>query len=82
MVGGKPAKAKNPQMSRNAAYMASDLKLWKSSAVFQFRCIPENKAHMSRGANNKRAYFLCHGKLSVVPFFFLKMEGRSGTKLL
>ncbi len=70
-------------MSRNAAYMASDLKLWKSSVVFQSRRIPENRAQMIKGANSRRAYFLCHGKFSMVLFFsFLNIEGRSGTKLL
>ncbi len=84
MVGGKPANAKNPQMRRNAAYMVSDLKLWKFSVVFQFRCSPENRAHMSTGAKSRSAYFLYQGRLSVVLvfFFLLKMDGRSGRKLL
>ena len=81
---GKSTNAKKPKMRRNAPYIVNDLKVWKVSVVFHFNRIPENKTQINKGANNKRAYFLYHGKSSVLPlsFFLLKIEGMSGRKLL
>jgi len=61
----KPPNAKRLNIKRNTTYIANDLKLWKVSVVFHLR-YPRKKAPMNSGANSRRAYFLYHGKSSVV----------------
>jgi hypothetical protein len=82
-IGNSP-NMKNPNRRRNVPYAANDFRLWKFSVVFHFIRIPENRSQMNNGANHKRAYFLYHTKsaASLSPLFFLKMEGKSGRKLL
>jgi hypothetical protein len=63
---GKSANAKRLKVKRNTPYIIKDLKLWKVSVVFHFNRIPQKKTPMSSGANSRRAYFLYHGKSSVL----------------
>jgi hypothetical protein len=81
---GNFTNAKKPNVRRNVPYTVKDLKSWNVSTVLHLVCIPENKNQINKGANSKRAYFLYHGKSPVFTllFFLLKMEGKSGRKLL